>query len=54
MARDQEPITEEEFETFEAALEQQREELLEALAGDLGGEPDDYRVTDRPIADGSE
>lgn len=52
MARysDHEPMTDEEFEAFEEAMDDQAEELREALAEDLGGDPDDYRK--RPVADG--
>ena len=52
MAQDQAPMTDEELEEFEAAMEEQGEELREALAEDLGGDPDDYRT--RPVADGGE
>lgn len=44
MARDLEPLTDEEFAAFEAAMEEQAEWLREALAEDLGGHPEDYRV----------
>jgi len=52
MARDQEPITDDELEEFEDAMEEQAEDLHEALAEDLGGYPDDHRK--RPVADGGE
>ena len=52
MARDQEPMTDEEMEEFEEAMDEQAEELREALAEDLGGDPEDYRK--RPVADGGE
>jgi len=52
MARDQEPMTDEELEEFRDAMDEQSEELREALAEDLGGDPDDYRK--RPVADGGE
>jgi isopenicillin N synthase-like dioxygenase len=45
-------MTDEELEEFEDAMEKQGEELREALAEDLGGDPDDYRK--RPVADGGE
>lgn len=51
MARD--PMTAEEFEQFREAMDEQREELLRALAQDLGGEPDDYRVGKTAVPDGS-
>ena len=52
MAREQEPMTEDELADFEAAMDRQAEELREALAEDLGGKPEDYRK--RPVADGGE
>ena len=52
MARDQEPMTDEGIEEFEEAMDEQAEELREALAEDLGGDPEDYRK--RPVADGGE
>jgi succinate dehydrogenase flavin-adding protein (antitoxin of CptAB toxin-antitoxin module) len=45
-------MTDEELEEFEAAMEEQDEELREALAEHPGGAPDDYRT--RPVADGGE
>jgi len=48
MARNQEPMTDEEMEAFEEAMEEQSEELREALAEDLGGDPEDYRVSRGP------
>jgi len=42
MARDQQPITDEELEKFQESMEEQAEELREALAEDLGGKPEDY------------
>jgi len=48
----EEPMTDDELEEFRDAMEEQGEELREALAEDLGGEPDDYRK--RPVADGGE
>jgi hypothetical protein len=52
MARDQEPMTDEEIEEFEEAMDEQAEELREALAEDLGGDPEDYQK--RPVADDGE
>ena len=43
MARNQGPITDEEMDEFEAKMDEQSEELREALAEDLGGDPEDYR-----------
>jgi hypothetical protein len=45
-------MTDEELEAFEDAMDEQAEDLREALAEDLGGDPDDYRK--RPVADGGE
>jgi hypothetical protein len=61
MARDQEPVSEEEIEALREEMDEQREEIREALAEDLGGEPEDYDaeeyLNDRagePVADGGE
>jgi len=61
MAQDQQPITDEELEKFQESMEEQAEELREALAEDLGGEPEDYtheRDSDEregeAVADGGE
>ena len=61
MARDQEPVTEEEIQALQEEMDDQREEIREALAEDLGGEPEDYDaekyLSDRagePVADGGE
>lgn len=43
MAREREPVTDAEIEVLREAVEDQREELLDALAEDLGGDPEDYR-----------
>ena len=45
-------MTDEELEEFQDEMEKQDEELREALAEDLGGDPEDYRK--RPVADGGE
>ncbi|WP_157964893.1 hypothetical protein [Halorubrum sp. 48-1-W] len=45
-------MTDKELEEFEDAMSDQAEDLREALAEDLGGDPDDYRK--RPVADGGE
>jgi hypothetical protein len=42
MAPNQEPVGEEEFEALREEMEKQREELRNALADDLGGDPEDY------------
>jgi hypothetical protein len=59
MARDQEPVSEEEIQTLQEEMDDQREEIREALAEDLGWEPEDYDagkyLSDRagdPVADG--
>ena len=59
MARDQEPVSEEEIQALQEEMDAQREEVREALAEDLGGEPEDYDagkyLSDRagePVADG--
>ena len=59
MARDQKPVTEEEIQALQEEMDDQREEIREALAEDLGGEPEDYDaekyLSDRagePVADG--
>ena len=52
MAGDQKPMTDEELEELRDEMEKQGEELREALAEDLGGDPDEYRT--RPVADGGE
>lgn len=52
MARDQEPVTAEELDGFEDAMEEQARKLRAAMAKDLGGDPEDYRTL--PVADGGE
>jgi hypothetical protein len=59
MARDQEPVSEDEIESLREEMEEQREEIRKALAEDLGGEPEDYDAeeylnnrTGEPVADG--
>jgi len=47
-------MTDEELETAKAEIEELREEVREALAEDLGGDPDDYDATRKPVADGGE
>jgi hypothetical protein len=61
MARNQEPVSEEEIEALREEMDEQREEIREGLAEDLGGEPEDYDaeeyLNDRagePVADGGE
>lgn len=43
-------MSDEELTEFQEAMDEQAEDLREALAKDLGGNPDDYRK--RPVADG--
>lgn len=45
-------MTDDELEEFEDAMDEQAEALRDALAEDLGGDPDDYRK--HPVADGGE
>lgn len=52
MARDQEPVTDEELEEFQEAMREKGEELREALADNLGGDPEDYRVGETLVAEG--
>jgi hypothetical protein len=61
MARDREPVSEEELEALRKEMSDQREAIREALATDLGGTPEDYDaevyLNDRagePVADGAE
>ena len=53
MARDQEPVTDAEIEALRAKMDDQREAILEALAEDLGGDPEDYRAPEESVPDGS-
>lgn len=54
MARDQEPMSDEEFDQLAADLYELQAETREALAEELGGDPEDYRVGEEPVADGGE
>ncbi|WP_203227896.1 MULTISPECIES: hypothetical protein [Haloferacaceae] len=47
MARDRKPMTEAELEAFEDAMDEGAEAVREALAEDLGGDPDDYSSSSR-------
>ena len=40
-------MTDEEIAELRSAMGEQREEILEALAEDLGDDPDDYRIDPR-------
>lgn len=42
MARDQEPVTDDDIEALQEEMAEQQAEIREALAEDLGGEPEDY------------
>ena len=57
MARNQKrperPLTDDELEEFQEAMDEQSDELREALADDLGGEPADYEA-DRSRAERSD
>ncbi|PSQ17940.1 hypothetical protein BRD02_02000 [Halobacteriales archaeon QS_8_69_73] len=61
MARNQEPVSEEEIKAIREEMDEQREEIRETLAEDLGGEPEDYDAeeylsnrADEPMTDGGE
>lgn len=47
-------MTDEEWEAFERAMDEQRQAILEALAEDLGGDPEDYRAGSRRSIDANE
>lgn len=51
MARDREPLTDEDWEAFKQVMDAQREEILAALAEDLGGDSEDYRAGRRRPTD---
>ena len=42
MARNQDPVSEEDIDALREKMDEQREDIREALAEDLGGEPEDY------------
>lgn len=54
MARDQQPITDEEIAEARDALQELREQVRQDLADDLGGEPEDYNAdrVDETVPDG--
>ena len=58
MARDQEPVSEEELAALQKEMAEQREQIRKDLAADLGGDPEDYNAdtyhVDEPVADGGE
>jgi hypothetical protein len=47
-------MTDEEIAELREAMDDQREEVREALADELGGDPEDYRADKTPVADGGE
>jgi hypothetical protein len=53
MARDT-PMNDDEHAALREEMQRQAAELRQALADDLGGDPDDYRVGEQPVADGGE
>ena len=53
MVRDHDPMTDEQLAAARDEMQDLREEVREALAEDLGGDPEDYR-TDRAVADGGD
>ena len=57
MARDQKPVSDEEFAAAKERLDELRERVREDLAEDLGGDPEDYNAdtyhVDEPVTDGS-
>jgi len=54
MARDQDPMTDDEFARARERLEELRERVRQDLAEDLGGDPEDYDATKRPVPDGGD
>jgi hypothetical protein len=42
MARNRDPVTDDEIEALQEEMAEQQAEIREALAEDLGGEPEDY------------
>ena len=56
MARDREPLNDEEIEKARAAIEELREDVRRDLAEDLGGDPEEYNAdrVDEAVPDGGE
>lgn len=54
MARDKQPVTHAEIDALREKMGEQREDIREPLAEDLGGEPEDYRAGQEPVPDGGE
>lgn len=53
MARNHKPITDDEIEVLREKMAKQRSDIREALAEDLGGNPEDFCV-DRAVTDGGD
>jgi len=53
MARDR-PVTDDDVEALREDIDEQRDEIRQLLADELGGDPDDYRADAKPVADGGE
>jgi len=51
MARDRQPMTDADIEALREKMDEQREEIREALAEDLGGDPEDYGAGEEPVSD---
>lgn len=47
-------MNDEEFDELAADIDELRAETRQALAEDLGGVPEDYRVGEEPVPDGGE
>ena len=47
-------MTDDEWKAFQRAIDEQREEILQALAEEIGGQPDDYRAGMRRPVDAGE
>lgn len=54
MARYPQPTTDEELESAKAEIDDLRKAVSDALAEDLGAEPEDYDATRQPVVDGGE
>lgn len=54
VARYPQPTTDEELESAKAEIDDLRKAVSDALAEDLGAEPEDYDATRQPVVDGGE
>jgi hypothetical protein len=54
MARNRDPVSDDEIVALRDAMDAQRADIRTALADDLGGDPDDYDGGDRAVADGGD